>query len=78
MTKSEDYYRIPRKGVKVAGLSIVGLAALIMCIVVPANMFQSEKIAFMSDRDGSDEVYLMDGDGNGLRKLSSTGVEGFE
>ena len=70
MAKLEEYYRIPRRGVKIAGVSIIGLAAVVTSVIVCLNICRTDRIAFMSDRDGSDEIYVMDADGSNQRRLT--------
>lgn len=45
-------------------------------IVTPAH--SSGEIAFVSDRGGKDAIYLMAGDGSGIRKLTSNGADNRE
>ena len=48
-----------------AGVTLLSLTLLIVCVDVQAQ------IAFVSDRDGNYEIYVMDTDGGNLRRLTN-------
>jgi hypothetical protein len=68
-----------RKRRKIAAYIISGLVVLIIMPIIFMNTIFSPqyKIAFVSARDGSDELYLINADGSNLVRLSHTGVTGF-
>jgi len=67
-----------RRRFKPAVLTIASLAVVSVLLVIGIDMYHSrqDKIVFMSDRDGSEELYLINADGSNLVRLSYTGVEG--
>jgi curved DNA-binding protein CbpA len=67
-----------KQRLKIATYVISGIVVLIIIPVILMNTIFSPqyRIAFMSDRDGSDELYLINADDSDLVKLSHTGVEG--
>ena len=44
---------------------VLGVTPLVVCVDTQAQ------IAFVSDRDGNDEIYVMDANGEELRKLTN-------
>lgn len=70
--------RPSKQRLKVAAYVISGLVVLIVIpIILMHTVFSPQyKIAFMSARDVSDELYLINADGSNLVKLSHTGIIG--
>ena len=48
-----------------AGVIVLGLTLLMVCVDVQA------RIAFVSDRDGNSEIYVMDADGGNPQRLTN-------
>ena len=42
------------------------------------GLYKHTKIAFVSDRDGNDEIYIMNANGSGLKRLTNNpGIDGY-
>ena len=52
-----------------AGTVVLVLTSLMVCVEAQAQ------IAFVSDRDGNREIYVMDADGGNLRRLTDNPVD---
>ena len=49
---------------------LVGFAFMAILLLMPAMVSAQEKIAFMSDRDGNYEIYIMDINGTNQVRLT--------
>ena len=61
-----------RKYISSAISPLLGLlSTLVLSVNIEAQVPRKARIAFVSDRDGNSEVYVMDADGNNLRNLTN-------
>jgi TolB protein len=60
---------MPRRGLSVTVMATVALDVL--GLYVGAAVPETEKIAFVSDREGSPQIYVMNADGSGVTRLTS-------
>ena len=67
-----------RKSISSAILSLLGLlSTLVLLVNVEAQAPRKAQIAFVSDRDGNGEIYLMDTDGKNQRNLTNHPADDF-
>ena len=55
---------------KFGGTAFALLLALVFPLIIGCSSPQTDKIAFVSDRDGDPEIYIMDADGSGQTPLT--------
>ena len=70
-------FAIPASLALIAALTVAWLWSAPASAREPAQSGRGGKIAFVSDRDGNQEIYVMNADGSGQTRLTTTRTAGL-